>query len=156
MSLKPYADAQASIGDVIKDAHEYAWIGDGTCILHNVRYHGALMQFIFCARDEAAVASDRWHRTVSADEIKQLVIRERPRRHIRISWLQLSYGNAPVNTSGYLSCSWSICKNKSVGRNNHVIPITFPISQVLYRTKGIRTLIRTLHNSCINNSEDSL
>lgn len=78
MSLKPYADARASIGDVpvdINDAREYSWIGDGTYILHNVLDHGTLVQFVLCSRDDAAaaaVASDRWHRTVSADEIKKL------------------------------------------------------------------------------------
>ena len=46
LSLKPYVDARASIGDVIEDAHEYAWIGDGTCILHNVLDHRTLIQFI--------------------------------------------------------------------------------------------------------------
>ncbi len=75
MSLEPYADARASIGDVpvhIEDAREYLWVGDGTYILHNLLDHGTLVQFVLCSRDDAEVASDSWHRTISADEINNL------------------------------------------------------------------------------------
>ncbi|THC93700.1 hypothetical protein EYZ11_006811 [Aspergillus tanneri] len=74
MALKPYSDAQASIGKGpvnIEDAREYMWIGNGTYLMHNVLNQGQVVQFIIAVHDKDAESSDRWHRTVSADEIKK-------------------------------------------------------------------------------------
>ncbi|KAI1772912.1 FAD/NAD(P)-binding domain-containing protein [Hypoxylon cercidicola] len=75
MTLKPYAEAQASIGkDLvnIEDAREYMWIGDGTYVLHNVLSQGEQVQFIISSYDKDAELSDFWQRTVKADEIRTL------------------------------------------------------------------------------------
>ncbi|TVY14007.1 6-methylsalicylic acid decarboxylase atA [Lachnellula arida] len=75
MTLKPYADAQASIGKGpvnIEDAREYMWIGDGTYLMHNVLNQGQLVQFVIASHEKDAESSDRWHRVVSRDEIKNL------------------------------------------------------------------------------------
>lgn len=75
MTLKPYTEAQASIGDGpvnIEDAREYMWIGDGAYLMHNVLNQGQLVQFIVASHEKDAESSDRWFRTVSADEIKRL------------------------------------------------------------------------------------
>ncbi|ROV97394.1 hypothetical protein VMCG_06904 [Cytospora schulzeri] len=75
MALKPYTEAQASLGEDlvdIKDAREYIWVGDGTSILQNVLHGGQLVQFIIISHDsfEDADLSDHWRRTVSAEEIR--------------------------------------------------------------------------------------
>ncbi|KAI1377124.1 salicylate hydroxylase [Hypoxylon crocopeplum] len=75
MALKPYAEAQASIGKGpvdIEDAREYSWVGDGTYLLHNVLGQGRLVQLVIASHDQDAELSDRWHRVVSADEMKKL------------------------------------------------------------------------------------
>lgn len=75
MALKPYAEAQASIGTGpvdIENAREYAWIGDGTFLMHNVLSEGQLVQFVVTGCEQEAVGSDHWHRTVSADELRRL------------------------------------------------------------------------------------
>ncbi|KAK2606716.1 hypothetical protein N8I77_005447 [Diaporthe amygdali] len=74
MALKPYAEAQASIGKGpinIEDAREYGWIGDGTFLMHNLLSDGQLAQLIVTAYEEEAVGSDQWFRTVSADELRK-------------------------------------------------------------------------------------
>lgn len=75
LALKPYAEAQASIGKGpvnIEDAQEYAWIGNGTFLMHNLLSEGQLVQFIVSVYEQEAVGSDRWHRTASADELRSL------------------------------------------------------------------------------------
>lgn len=75
MTLKPYAEAQASIGSGpinIEDARENTWIGDGTFLLHNLLSDGQLVQFAVASHEKDAESSDRWHRTVSSAEIKKL------------------------------------------------------------------------------------
>ncbi|KAF3026646.1 hypothetical protein E8E14_014510 [Neopestalotiopsis sp. 37M] len=75
MSLKPYAEARASLGDGPVDAanaREHMWVGDGTYLMHNVLNDGQLVQVIICAREEEAVGSDKWHRLVSSEEITKL------------------------------------------------------------------------------------
>ncbi|KAI1082683.1 hypothetical protein F5B20DRAFT_480052 [Whalleya microplaca] len=75
MTLQPYAEAQASIGKELvdlEDAREHSWIGHGNFLLHNLLSDAQLVQFLICAYDKEAESSDRWHRTVTADEIKKL------------------------------------------------------------------------------------
>lgn len=75
MALKPYAEAQASIGKGpinIEDAQEYGWIGDGTFLMHNLLSEGQLVQFVVAAYEHEAVGSERWQRTASADELRRL------------------------------------------------------------------------------------
>lgn len=74
MALKPYAEAKASIGKGIDvdDPQTHAWIGKGAFLMHNVLSEGQLVQLVLTAYDEEAVGSERWHRTVSADEIRKL------------------------------------------------------------------------------------
>lgn len=75
MALKPYAEARASLGEGLVDAanaREHMWVGNGTYLMHNVLNDGQLVQVIICAREEAAVGSDKWHRLVSAEEITRL------------------------------------------------------------------------------------
>jgi salicylate hydroxylase len=75
MALKPYAEAQTSIGNGpvnIEDAREYMWIGNGTYLLHNLLNQGQLVQVVIASHEKDAESSDCWHRTVSADEIKKL------------------------------------------------------------------------------------
>lgn len=77
MTLKPYAEAQASIGKgpvSIEDAREYMWTGNGTYLLHNVlnQDQGQVVQLVIASYEKEAESSDKWHRTVSADEIKRL------------------------------------------------------------------------------------
>lgn len=73
MNLKPYAEARAKIGEQmvnINDAREYMWIGDTSYILHNVLQQGELVQFVAASYEKEAEDSDRWTRTVSADELR--------------------------------------------------------------------------------------
>ena len=75
MTLKPYREAQASIGAGpvdIEDAREYSWVGDGTYLLHNVLNQGQLVQFAIASYDKDAELSDDWHRVVTPDEMKKL------------------------------------------------------------------------------------
>jgi salicylate hydroxylase len=75
MALKPYTEVQASIGKElvnIEDAREYSWIGKGAYLLHNVLNEGQVVQLVLSSHDKDAESSERWHRTVSADEIKKL------------------------------------------------------------------------------------
>ncbi|KAK5635542.1 hypothetical protein RRF57_011254 [Xylaria bambusicola] len=77
MTLQPYAKAQASIGQGLvdsQDAREYSWVGQGTYVMHNVLSDGELVQFVIGSSDPEAEASDRWTRTVTAEEIKKLYI----------------------------------------------------------------------------------
>ncbi|RYP56889.1 hypothetical protein DL771_011531 [Monosporascus sp. 5C6A] len=74
MTLQPYADAQASIGDIINTGNprEYVWIGYDTCLMHNLLSDGQLVQFVIGSHDNEAELSDHWDRTVSGEEIKKL------------------------------------------------------------------------------------
>ena len=75
MTLKPYQEAQASIGAGpvdIEDARDYSWVGDGTYLLHNVLNQGQLVQFAIASYDKDAELSDDWHRVVTPDEMKKL------------------------------------------------------------------------------------
>ncbi|RYP64753.1 hypothetical protein DL770_009138 [Monosporascus sp. CRB-9-2] len=74
VTLHPYADAQAIIGDNVNtgDPREYAWIGYDTYLMHNLLSDGQLVQFIIGSHDKEAELSDHWDRTVSAEEIKKL------------------------------------------------------------------------------------
>jgi salicylate hydroxylase len=75
MTLQPYAAAQASIGkDVInfEDPREHSWIGRGSFLMHNLLGGGQLVQLVVAAREKEAVGSDRWGRTVSADELRKI------------------------------------------------------------------------------------
>ncbi|KAI1406718.1 hypothetical protein F4819DRAFT_501864 [Hypoxylon fuscum] len=75
MTLQPYAEAQASIGKGLvdsKDAREYSWIGKNSYVMHNLLSDGQLVQFVIASSDDEAMSSDSWHRTVRADEIKNL------------------------------------------------------------------------------------
>ncbi|KAG8160973.1 hypothetical protein KVR01_009237 [Diaporthe batatas] len=103
MALKPYAEAQASIGQGIDidDAREYAWIGNGTFLMHNVLSEGQLVQLVLTAYEEQAVGSDRWHRTVSADEIRRLYNDWPP--HLKNGIGQASGGGMSVEDSFLLS-----------------------------------------------------
>ncbi|KAI3397513.1 hypothetical protein diail_10725 [Diaporthe ilicicola] len=58
MALKPYAEAQASIGKgqvTIEDAREYAWIGERTFLMHNLLSEGQLVQLITTVYEPEAV-----------------------------------------------------------------------------------------------------
>ncbi|KAI0172856.1 hypothetical protein GGR52DRAFT_425193 [Hypoxylon sp. FL1284] len=75
MTLQPYAEAQASFAKGLVDsgdAREYSWIGNNSFVMHNLLSGGQLVQFVIASSDDVAKASDRWHRPVSADEIKTL------------------------------------------------------------------------------------
>ncbi|PYI19484.1 salicylate hydroxylase [Aspergillus japonicus CBS 114.51] len=76
MTLQPTARAQASIGTgpvgFEDDAREYMWIGKRAYLLHNVLHGGELVQVIIASYEKDAESSDRWHRTVSADKIREL------------------------------------------------------------------------------------
>jgi salicylate hydroxylase len=75
MTLKPYVEARASLGEGPVDAanaREHMWVGDRTYLMHNVLNDGQLVQVIISVRDEDAEGSDRWHRLVDAEEITNL------------------------------------------------------------------------------------
>ena len=75
MTLKPYTEARAKLGEQmvnINDAREYMWIGNTSYILHNVLQEGELVQFVAASYEKEAEDSDRWTRTVSADELKRM------------------------------------------------------------------------------------
>ncbi|KAI1740227.1 hypothetical protein F4680DRAFT_420083 [Xylaria scruposa] len=76
MTLQPFEKAQSSLGKElvnIEDAREYGWIGQKAFLMHNILSGGQLVQFVIAsADDEATVGSDQWHRTIGADEIKDL------------------------------------------------------------------------------------
>lgn len=73
MTLQPYGKAQASLGKKFvdsEDAREYMWLGDGHMILHDVLENGKLVQFVVGSYDHDTQLSDRWQRSVTADEVK--------------------------------------------------------------------------------------
>ncbi|KAF3061748.1 Salicylate hydroxylase [Daldinia childiae] len=75
MTLQPFSKAQTSLGKGtvdLEDAREYSWIGDGSFILHNLLSDGQLVQFVIASYDKEAESTDRWNRSVSAEEIKRL------------------------------------------------------------------------------------
>ncbi|KAI1097693.1 FAD/NAD(P)-binding domain-containing protein [Jackrogersella minutella] len=75
MALKPYVEAQTSIGKGyvnIDDPREYSWVGDGSFLMHNLLNDGELVQFVIASSDNDAEFSDHWNRTVRADKIKGL------------------------------------------------------------------------------------
>ncbi|KAI1142833.1 FAD/NAD(P)-binding domain-containing protein [Hypoxylon sp. FL0543] len=75
MTLQPYARARDSLGRGtvdLEDAREYSWVGDGSFVLHNLLSGGQLVQFVAASHDEAAVASERWTRSVAAEELRRL------------------------------------------------------------------------------------
>ncbi|KAI1651940.1 FAD/NAD(P)-binding domain-containing protein [Daldinia loculata] len=63
MTLQPFS---------IEDAREYSWIRDGSFILHNLLSDGQLVQFVIASYDKEAESTDRWNRSVNAEEIKSL------------------------------------------------------------------------------------
>lgn len=74
MALKPAAQAKASFGDgPLEEAREYSWVGDGVFVMHNMFNQGQVVQLIIAAHEVGAEGSDRWHRTVSADDLRELV-----------------------------------------------------------------------------------
>ncbi|KAF3762120.1 FAD/NAD(P)-binding domain-containing protein [Cryphonectria parasitica EP155] len=73
MALKPAAQAKPSFGDgPIDEAREYSWLGDGEFLMHNMFNQGQMIQLIVAAHEAGAEDSDRWQRTVSVDELKDL------------------------------------------------------------------------------------
>lgn len=77
MTLQPFDKAQASLGkDLVdlEDAREYGWAGRAAFLMHNILSDGQLVQFAIASHDREAEhgSSDRWKRTVGADEIKNL------------------------------------------------------------------------------------
>lgn len=76
MALKPYAEAQASLGNEfinVDDPCEYTWIGKGSFLLHNLLSEGQLVQFIIASHEKDFVElADSWHKTVTAAEIMEL------------------------------------------------------------------------------------
>ena len=74
MVLRPFADAQASIGSGTIDmgnAREYMWVGNNTFMMHNILSQGEEVQLVIVSRDKE-VSSNLWHRELSAEEIKTL------------------------------------------------------------------------------------
>ncbi|KAI2784532.1 hypothetical protein F4815DRAFT_440837 [Daldinia loculata] len=63
MTLQPFS---------IEDAREYSWIRDGSFILHNLLSDGQLVQFVIASDDKEAESTDRWNRSVNAEEIKSV------------------------------------------------------------------------------------
>lgn len=60
MALKPYAEAQASIGEGPvnkKDAREYMWTGDNAYLMHNVLNEGQLVQVIIASYEKKTESS---------------------------------------------------------------------------------------------------
>ncbi|KAI0182210.1 salicylate hydroxylase [Xylaria flabelliformis] len=76
MTLQPFEKAQSSLGKElvnVEDAREYGWVGKKAFLMHNILSGGQLVQFVIASTDnEATVGSDQWHRTISANEIKEL------------------------------------------------------------------------------------
>lgn len=74
MGLKPYAAAQACLGERLvhaEDPRQYGWTGEGAYLMHDVLSGGQLVQLVACGMDEDARGSDRWQTTLSADEIRE-------------------------------------------------------------------------------------
>lgn len=72
MALKPAAQAKASFGSgPLEEAREYSWLGDGAFLMHNMFNQGRVVQLIVAAHEAGAEGSDRWHRTVSAEELEE-------------------------------------------------------------------------------------
>ncbi|KAK4233165.1 salicylate hydroxylase [Achaetomium macrosporum] len=75
MTLQPYAAAQASLGkDAVnfEEPYEHSWIGRGCFLMHNLLGNGQLVQLVVAAKEQEAEGSDRWVRTVSADELRKM------------------------------------------------------------------------------------
>lgn len=73
MGLKPYAEAQAGLGEAlvhVEDPRQYGWTGEGAYLMHDVLSGGQLVQLVACGMDEDARGSDRWETTLSAGEIR--------------------------------------------------------------------------------------
>jgi salicylate hydroxylase len=76
MSLLPYAEAQAKLGEgliELGDPREYSWLGHNSYMLHNVLSNGELVQLVIASNDkQGSELLSRWRRVVSAEEIKEL------------------------------------------------------------------------------------
>jgi salicylate hydroxylase len=46
-------------------------VGRGSFLIHNLLGNGQLVQFVIAAKEDEAEGSDRWVRTVSAEEIRK-------------------------------------------------------------------------------------
>ncbi|AEO63856.1 uncharacterized protein THITE_123358 [Thermothielavioides terrestris NRRL 8126] len=51
--------------------YEHVWVGRGSFLIHNLLGNGQLVQFVIAAKEDEAEGSDRWVRTVSAEEIRK-------------------------------------------------------------------------------------
>lgn len=78
MTLPPYEKAHNALGKALMDAddpHEYAWVGNGQMIMHNVLENGTLAQFVVGSIDpDVAEKSDLWQRKVSSEELMSFFV----------------------------------------------------------------------------------
>lgn len=82
MTLPPYEKAHNVLGKALMDAddpHEYAWVGNGQMIMHNVLENGTLAQFVVGSIDpEVTEKSDLWQRKVSSEELTSFFVEGMP------------------------------------------------------------------------------
>ncbi|RYP79010.1 hypothetical protein DL770_006755 [Monosporascus sp. CRB-9-2] len=78
MTLQPYADALAKIGEEfidVGDPREYSWLGHNSYVLHNLLSNGELVQFVIGSNDKLeAGLSNRWRRALLCDVPEQEAI----------------------------------------------------------------------------------
>lgn len=78
MTLPPYEKAHNVLGKALMDAddpHEYAWVGNGHMIMHNVLENGTLAQFVVGSIDpDVTENSDLWQRKVSSEELTSFFV----------------------------------------------------------------------------------
>ncbi|OTA55508.1 FAD/NAD(P)-binding domain-containing protein [Hypoxylon sp. EC38] len=106
MTLQPYAKARTSLGKGkvdLEDAREYSWVGDGAFILHNLLSDGQLVQFVIASYDEDAESTDRWSRSVGAEEIKRLYRDWPPHLNKAVNELLCDQPEQPPPASTYVS-----------------------------------------------------
>lgn len=76
-TMHPYEKARASIGNLnvnLEDAREYGWIGEGGFMMTNLFSNGEQVQFTITGMDRDAAGSDKWQRTVTQQDLKELYV----------------------------------------------------------------------------------
>ncbi|RYP05822.1 hypothetical protein DL764_003533 [Monosporascus ibericus] len=78
MTLQPYSDALAKIGEEfidVGDPREYSWLGHNSYVLHNLLSNSELVQFVIGSNDKLEPElSNRWRRALLCDLPEQEAI----------------------------------------------------------------------------------
>ena len=93
MTLNSYEKAESSLGCMTldpEDARTYAWIGDGSFMMHNILNSGSTVQFTIAVQDDKAIGSDSWQKTLSRENLRSLFIGKGWQTHLEAAVTEVS------------------------------------------------------------------